>query len=249
MKTIDRWLFSTNAKDIGTLYLVFAVFSGMIGTALSVLIRLELAGPGVQVLQGDHQLFNVIITAHAFIMIFFMVESIDLFNIKNFLNYNFFGSTLHTKIYKKNISYNNSLAYGAKKGHKHPYKKFLISDPFNNRAEIAKFAKGEKGVYLFEVKSRPAGTNLNTLSSNIVLPQLGLNPSFVSGFSDAECCFSCSIKPSKTHKINWSVTLVYIIGLNIEDLPLLLKLQEFFGGIGKIYKDEKKILFIILYIN
>ena len=167
MKTIDRWLFSTNAKDIGTLYLVFAVFSGMIGTALSVLIRLELAGPGVQVLQGDHQLFNVIITAHAFIMIFFMVESIDLFNIKNFLNYNFFGSTLHTKIYKKNISYNNS----PKKGHKHPYKKFLISDPFNNRAEIAKIAKGEKGVYLFEVKSK----NLNTLSSNIVLPQLGLN--------------------------------------------------------------------------
>jgi hypothetical protein len=45
----------------------------MIGTALSVLIRLELAAPGVQVLQGNHQLFNVIITAHAFIMIFFMV--------------------------------------------------------------------------------------------------------------------------------------------------------------------------------
>jgi hypothetical protein len=45
----------------------------MIGTAFSVLIRLELAAPGVQFLQGDHQLFNVIITAHAFIMIFFMV--------------------------------------------------------------------------------------------------------------------------------------------------------------------------------
>src|SRR5215469_6166825 len=63
-----NWLNSTNAKEIGTLYLIFAVFAGMLGTAFSVLIRLELSAPGVQYLQGDHQLFNVIITAHAFIM-------------------------------------------------------------------------------------------------------------------------------------------------------------------------------------
>ena len=73
MSMITRWLFSTNARDIGTLYFILALFSGLIGTAFSMLIRLELAGPGIQYLQGDHQLYNVIITAHAFIMIFFLV--------------------------------------------------------------------------------------------------------------------------------------------------------------------------------
>ena len=70
---MDWRLYSTNAKEIGTLYLVFAIFAGMIATGFSVLIRLELSSPGVQFLQGDHQLFNVIITAHGILMLFFMV--------------------------------------------------------------------------------------------------------------------------------------------------------------------------------
>ena len=81
---LERWFLSSNAKDIGTLYLIFALFSGLIGTAFSVLIRLELSGPGVQYI-ADNQLYNSIITAHAILMIFFMVMPAMIGGFGNFL--------------------------------------------------------------------------------------------------------------------------------------------------------------------
>ena len=82
-----RWFMSTNHKDIGTLYLIFAICAGIIGGGISGLMRLELAAPGIQYLQGwasmmagkeasldeAYHMWNVLITAHGLIMVFFMV--------------------------------------------------------------------------------------------------------------------------------------------------------------------------------
>jgi cytochrome c oxidase subunit 1 len=69
---VARWLFSTNHKDIGTLYLIFAMIAGVVGGFLSVMMRLELHEPGMQYFSNEHA-YNVFVTGHGLIMVFFMV--------------------------------------------------------------------------------------------------------------------------------------------------------------------------------
>lgn len=68
---LKRWLFSTNHKDIGTMYIIFSIIGGVIGGLLSLILRAQLAH--IDVLHGNYQLYNVMVTGHALIMVFFMI--------------------------------------------------------------------------------------------------------------------------------------------------------------------------------
>lgn len=70
-----RWLCSTNAKDIGILYIIFGLFAALIGTSLSMIIRMELSTPGIQFINSDKYgtIYNNLISAHGLIMIFFFL--------------------------------------------------------------------------------------------------------------------------------------------------------------------------------
>jgi cytochrome c oxidase subunit 1 len=134
------------------LYLIYALFAGLIGTAFSVLIRLELSGPGVQYI-ADNQLYNSIITAHAIIMIFFMVKKYFLLHsyftfFRELNNNNDSPSLSECDINKNGYKPDNEDNNKNDSGKIHKYVKVLVDDPYNNRDIILKVTKKQKGVYI-----------------------------------------------------------------------------------------------------
>lgn len=193
---IERWFTSTNAKDIGTLYLIFALFSGLLGTAFSVLIRMELSGPGVQYI-ADNQLYNSIITAHALLMIFFMVKKYYILN----SHFTFFnpstqvqdddGSGPKGEVNSDNNNSpllsecnNNGDSYKSNNENKnspntHNYVKILVDDPYNN------LSGQNKGVY-----RRPMVAITCYAGSTSVGLSLKHNNSFSSGHKNTHRLYS-----------------------------------------------------------
>lgn len=131
----------------------------MLGTAFSVIIRMELASPGVQYLHGNHQLYNVIVTAHALLMIFFMVnliKTIHPFSI-NLVYSTVVRLVVDAILYSINFIVIPSLNSNRtsieeilkNKDIPHHLRKVVIDDPFHNRNIIAEHGKGTPGVYVF----------------------------------------------------------------------------------------------------
>lgn len=197
----------------------------MIGTAFSVLIRLELAAPGVVtpllfiflILNYNTFWYKEIKIFNNFaIALFLLIQNIILFKITTTLLKNKQPKCTGNTLLWNNLS-NSGIFF--------TFKGLLLS--FSRKITLSKQLKNIKGI-----KNFSTATHLNNNPK--------LDPYFVTGLIDGEGSFIVSICKRKNYKFGWQVHHIFKISLHSRDISLILQLQQFFGGIGSVYKDKAK---------